>query len=256
MLNSRSVESATAPVRRRPGREVRGRFFVWMACLLLILNLIGFAPTYFLRSWFGGPALHARTHLHGVLFTGWFVLFVIQSLLVARGRLRLHRRLGVIGACLAACMVVSGLVILYYGVLEFQEAGGSIARAGQFLWGNLALLTAFGGFVVAAITLRRHAEAHKRLILLASLAMILQSLGRIGSFGPLRIGSAEASEAVYALGGLAALLAVTVTHDIMTRGRPHPAVLWGSPLLLGSILIGGLLLPATALGEALVRLIY
>jgi hypothetical protein len=227
-----------------------------MALLLLALNLIGFAPTYFLRSWFNGPALPARTLVHGILFTGWFVLFLTQSLLVARGRLRLHRRLGVVGACLAACMIGSGLMILYHGVLEFQAAGGSVARAGQFLWGNLALLTAFGGFVVAAIALRRNPEAHKRLILLASLAMIPQSLGRIGAFGPLRIGSAEGSEAVYALGGLAALLAVVVAHDIVTRGRPHSAVLWGSPILLGSILVAGLIIPTTWLGEALVRTIY
>jgi hypothetical protein len=228
-----------------------------MALTLLAINLIGFAPTYFLRTWFGGTALSLRTHLHAFLFTSWFLLLVVQSALVARGRLGSHRRLGALGAVLAASMVASGLNILYYGVLEFQEAGGSVQRASQFLWGNLALLFAFTGFFSAAIWLRHRPEAHERLILLASLAMTPQSLGRIGTFAPLQIGTTTAgSEALYALGGLVLLLSILLVYDLATRRRPHPAVLWGSPLLLGSIVVAGLVIPATSFGQSLVRLIY
>ena len=228
-----------------------------MAVTLLGINLIGFAPTYFLRAWFDGSELPFRTHLHALLFTSWFVLLVVQAGLVSRGHLSVHRRLGIAGAFLAAAMVLSGLSILYYGVLEFREAGGSVHRASQFLWGNLALLFSFAGFVCAAIVLRHRSEAHKRLMLLASLAMIPQSLGRIGTFGPLQIGTSPAgSEALYALGGLTLLLSILLVYDIAVRRRPHAAVLLGSPLLLGSIVVAGLVIPATSFGQSLVRFVY
>ena len=122
------------------------RFVLWFAVLLLALNIIGFAPTYFLRGAFNSPELPLRTKLHGVLFTSWFVLLIVQSVLVQAGQRRFHRRLGGLGAVLAGLMILSGLSILYRGVLEFRESGGSVERASQFLWGNLILVIAFRVF--------------------------------------------------------------------------------------------------------------
>ncbi len=233
------------------------RFFFWMALLLLVLNVVGFSPTFFLRRVFDGPALAPRTIVHGVLFTAWFVLFFVQAGLVEARRIRAHRRLGTAGAVLAALMVVSGLIILYFGVLDFRDSGGDVARASQFLWGNLTLLAAFAVFVALGVRNRRRPPAHKRLMLLASLAMMGQALSRMGTFPPLQIGSsAQVSEAVYGLGGLALLLCAVIVHDVLVRGRPHPTVAWGAPALLGSILIAGLVLPFTSLGQSIVALIY
>lgn len=239
-----------------PGRrKVPGRFFfVGMAGLLLALNVVGFAPSFFLRARYGGDALPLLTHLHGIVFTSWFVLFLIQSSLVAAGRPRLHRRLGVLGAGLAALMVVSGLTTLYRGVLELLEAGGSVVRASQFLWGNLALLLLFVVFVVLAIAFRRRRATHGRLMLLASLSMMPQSLARLGEFESIRIG--PSSDAVYALGGLVLLLAAVVIHDLRAGGRPHPAVLWGAPAIVAAIALAAVIVPATGFGLFIVELIY
>ena len=69
-----------------PRSAVQSRFFAWMAGLLLLTVVIGFSPTYFLKPFFDTPALTLRTQIHGPLFAAWFVLFFVQTALIARRR--------------------------------------------------------------------------------------------------------------------------------------------------------------------------
>ena len=48
--------------------------------------------------------------MHGIAFTAWLLLLLVQTSLVAAGRVDLHRRLGLGGAALAAVMVVLGTI--------------------------------------------------------------------------------------------------------------------------------------------------
>ena len=57
---------------------------------------------------FGAPALPLLLHAHGLIFTSWIVLFVVQTRLIAGRRTPLHRRLGVVGGLLAVAMLVVG----------------------------------------------------------------------------------------------------------------------------------------------------
>ncbi|HYC33589.1 MAG TPA: hypothetical protein VEB59_14970, partial [Gemmatimonadales bacterium] len=71
------------------------RFFTAMAVTAALIVFVGFAPSYYLRSYFGaGREPSALVHLHGVLSTAWILLFVVQTSLVGAGRTDLHRRLG------------------------------------------------------------------------------------------------------------------------------------------------------------------
>ena len=54
------------------------RFYIVVAVLLLAVNLIGFAPSYFLMNQFAAPSLPTRTHIHGPIFVGWFLMFLVQ----------------------------------------------------------------------------------------------------------------------------------------------------------------------------------
>jgi hypothetical protein len=47
-------------------------------------------------------------YVHGVAFTAWIVLLVVQASLVAGGRTELHRKMGPFSAVLAVAMVVLG----------------------------------------------------------------------------------------------------------------------------------------------------
>ena len=61
------------------------RFYQGMAIACLAAVFAGFARTYFLKSFTGWPPASGVVHWHAALFTGWFVLFFVQTTLIARG---------------------------------------------------------------------------------------------------------------------------------------------------------------------------
>src|SRR6185295_1851119 len=94
----------------RPDRRRRERiFYVGMAVAVVLTVFAGFAPTYFLRPLFTTAPLMPLLHLHGLIFTSWIVLFLIQTTLVAAHRTDIHRRLGIVGGVIATLMVLLGV---------------------------------------------------------------------------------------------------------------------------------------------------
>ncbi|HEX5475859.1 MAG TPA: hypothetical protein VFX12_14460 [Vicinamibacterales bacterium] len=84
---------SVAPPRRRSGRF----FYRGIAIAAILTVFAGFARTYFLKAWTGAPALPLLIHVHGLVFSLWLLLFLGQTILVARRRMGWHRRLGVVG---------------------------------------------------------------------------------------------------------------------------------------------------------------
>ena len=79
-------------------------FYGGMAIAMGLTVFAGFSSTYYLRFFAGGPEatltggpFSALVHVHGALFTAWVLLFIVQTALVARRRVAVHRRLGVAG---------------------------------------------------------------------------------------------------------------------------------------------------------------
>jgi len=91
------VSAGEQAIRRDTGR----RFYTAAALLAIVVVFIGFSRTYYLKAWFGAPALPLLTHVHGAVMTTWFVLFVVQTWLVSTRRVSLHRKLGTFGAVVA-----------------------------------------------------------------------------------------------------------------------------------------------------------
>src|SRR5262245_46641273 len=92
-------------------RQERARdrwFFTGQALAAAVTVFVGFAPTYYLRSAAAGPPLTTLVHVHAIVFTGWILLFIAQTSLIAARRTDLHRRLGVAGAGLVVCLLVVG----------------------------------------------------------------------------------------------------------------------------------------------------
>ena len=142
----------------------------------------GFARTFFLRPLFDVPPIPGRLYLHGVLQASWFCLLVVQATLVAKGRGRLHRRLGVGGAILAAAIAA----VTLYTLLRFPArlSAGKLSTDVTFdpaivLWTDYAELGVYTTFVSAAVWFRRRPDVHKRLMLLASIALVAPALSRM-----------------------------------------------------------------------------
>ena len=64
------------PVLTAEGRNRDHRFFTGMAIAAALTAFIGFAPSYYLSSAFGGRPLTTLVHVHGAIATAWILLFL------------------------------------------------------------------------------------------------------------------------------------------------------------------------------------
>jgi hypothetical protein len=218
------------------GRRRERVFYTGMAVAFIITVFAGFARTYYLRPYFGTPPLTPLLHLHGVVFTSWLVLFVVQATLVAARRVNVHRRLGIVGAAVAVLMVLIGsaTAIIRAKLVEVPPGGPSPL---VFLTIPLGDMLVFASLVGAGFYFRRRGDVHKRLMLLATISILPAATARlpfafIQQVGPL------------AFFGLADLFIVPcLIYDLAARGRVHRATAWGGLLIVASqplrLLIGG-----------------
>ena len=166
-------------------------FYGGMGVLLAAVAVAGFAPTFYLRSWFGAPPtvggateLTPLAQIHGTVFTGWMVLFIIQTSLIASRRVAVHRRLGVAGVVLAVLMIVVGAMTAIAAARRGAAPPG--AESLSFLVVPLMDLVLFAIFVTSAVLRRRDKETHKRLMLLAYVSIIAAGVARLPGVLPVR----------------------------------------------------------------------
>src|SRR5262249_23693053 len=162
--------------RPRPGRD--RRLYKWASVFIPLIVLVGFARTYYLKGLFDTPAIPGLlVHIHGVVMTSWVVLFVTQVSLVAAGRTRFPRRIGGLGAGVAAMVVFVGVAT---GISSAVRGGGPSNLAGlRFLAVPLGDMLVFSILVGIALYSRRRIETHKRLMLLATLSVLSAAIARI-----------------------------------------------------------------------------
>ena len=211
----------------------RRLFYTGLPIAMALTIFIGFAPTYYLKTAFGTPALAPLYHLHGFLFTCWMLLLIVQPALVAARRTPLHRRVGKVGGLLAAGMVVAALAVS----IDLGKRGAAPPGVPPlvFLAVPLTTVVVFPALIGAALWWRNRPETHKRLMLIGTMELVTAGFGRWPVIGPLGPLAYFAATDVF-------LLALLV-HDRATEGRFHPATLWGGLFLVASqplrLMIGG-----------------
>jgi hypothetical protein len=153
-------------------------FFTTLSIVMLLIVLVGFAPSYFLKGAVFAHLPSLLVHLHGAVFSLWIVLFVVQTSLVATGNVRMHRRLGVLGAVIAGLMVVLG-VLAPFGTLRRGAVLPSFFTPASFLIDNVMGILIFGAFVAVAVWQRNNRKVHKRLMLIANVMLMPPPLSRM-----------------------------------------------------------------------------
>jgi hypothetical protein len=161
-----------------------------------------------------------------MLFTSWILLLLTQVTLVAARRAGLHRRLGVAGGLLAVVMVVVGVLTAIGEARRLSAAPGSPALV--FLAIPLGDMLVFSILVTAAFHFRRRSEAHKRLMLVATIGLLTAAIARL----PFDFIRTNGPRAFFGLTDL--VLGVCVLYDLASRRRVHPAYVWGGLLLVAS----------------------
>lgn len=206
-------------------RQGTRRFYVGMAIAVIITVFLGFSRSYFLKAYYGTPELSLLVHIHGLVFTSWVLLFLAQTTLVATGRTDRHRKLGVAGAVLAALLLIVGTTT---AILRVK--GGSAPILGvpplSFLAVPFFDMVVFAMLIGAGLVLRNRPETHKRLMTLATIALTSAPLARLSfvrQAGP---------PGFFGLTDL--FIVAMLVYDLATRGKVHPATIWGGLVIVAS----------------------
>ncbi|MBL6853263.1 MAG: hypothetical protein ISS15_02820 [Alphaproteobacteria bacterium] len=247
-MSSEASELGVGVARGRATIRTRGSFFFIAHVMLLIIVLLGFAPSFYLRAAFHhtGP-LPALLYVHGTALTVWFVLTVVQGWLMRSHRSQLHQQLGYYAAAYAAVVIVLGVLanLMLISQIDSPADGENIV-----VWGNFFALAIFATLVSLAVVFRKKPDAHKRLMLLASISIVGPALARLPRW-PIFAGGLEAGRN-YAIGGLLVMLALLLIYDVIVRKKPHRAT-WGGALVILGTLVGAVFLGLTGIGYHLLH---
>ena len=172
----------------------------------------------------GAFAVPSVIHLHAAVFITWLLLFVVQVVFAATGRIRLHMRVG-------RWMMAYGLVVICVGLMAISEgftarlATGDVFRAQRWLFGTLRDLVFFAPFLAAGWIYRRRPEIHKRLMIVATVILVLPAVSRMTFLGtpvPLWKFMLVWPVPVY----------IAMIHDFRTRKLVHPVYVIGLVAML------------------------
>lgn len=213
------IDSPVMAGRSRPA------FYTWGAIAAIVVVLAGFTRTFYLNPYLARFPLTGLLELHGAIMTTWFTIFLVQTRLVATGRTRIHRRLGVFGAIVAGLVLVVGTTTAIVGA-KLGHAPPGAPPPLVFLVVPLGDMVAFAGLAGTGLLLRRRPETHKRLMLLATLGILTAAIARI----PI-----DALQSA----GLPAFFLVTdvlvigfAAYDTLRNRRLHPAFGWGAAYIV------------------------
>jgi len=213
----RHLEHAAAS-RTKETSSSDANFYLVMVSVAAVIVFVGFAPSFYLKSIIHAPPpLTQLTIAHGVVFTAWVLLFVLQSSLIASKRPAPHRQLGILGAILFGAMISLGLsTAITAAQLGHAPPGAPPPLA--FLALSLFVILAALALVAMGLWNRRRSDWHKRLMLASLFVMTGPGTGRIAI--PLGFASQEVT-----IGFVVTelLLAVAVWYDYRVHKRVHPA---------------------------------
>ena len=201
------------------------KFYSRMALLLVLIVLLGFGPSFYLRGVVPAyprpnPTLPPAVILHGTVFTLWMALIVTQTQLIAARKHAVHMTLGKLGMLFAILMIP----------VMYLTAVWQVARSNQppftdpLTW-TIVPLSVIIPFVVVVWNgweKRRDVQSHKRLMLSAAIMVMMgPSIGRLPIAPPTLPGIT-----IQLLLGLALFIPLFI-WDRRTVGHTHPATRLG-----------------------------
>src|ERR1700710_2306030 len=176
---------------------------------LLFVVILGIVVLGFFKTYFGlFPSFNNVTliqHIHGLLFTLWFVLLFIQPLLIRYGKYRAHRIIGRFTYVLVPCIIIS----IHFIAREAYLNGVAAHKSREDLLAGTYFQTYqifdFAVLYLLAIINKHRTPYHMRYMIATSLAIVGAGLRR-------------ALEHVLGLGGGDAVLYGFLVPDLILVG--------------------------------------
>jgi len=220
------MQSSVTAAATWPPRSDRKAYIVWMA-LVWAGTLVGFGLD--LSRYFGEtPAPPAILHIHGAVYLAWLILVTIQIWLVETGDIRLHKNLGWATAVVSGVMAPLGVVA---ALVDMARQVHHPDYAPQFLGLEFVDMAAFAILIAAGLLWRKNPAAHKRLMILAALAIVDASFSRAWQIGIKVTPPGEFGWWFQYFGGTAVMLIAMAGWDLWRRRRIHTSVLFGMAVL-------------------------
>jgi hypothetical protein len=204
-------------------RGLRRKFYIVLAVLMLLLIFVGFWPSYYGPLMQGTAEAPLLLHVHGVIYIGWMALLILQVTLAARGQMRTHRAVGSFGIAYGALIWILGVIVSFLApAFNVNSGEWTVDQAAAFMPIPLGDMVLFGGFFLAAVIYRGQPELHKRLMLLATMAILFAAAFRLQNAGVSR----PAAIVVWYVP-----LALAMIYDFRQRGRVHVLYLIGAVVM-------------------------
>jgi len=213
----------TKPATPVPGRRFDHYFFSGTAWLMLASVLVGFGPTYYLAGVFSAPLPSRIIHVHGALFSCWILLLIVQNSVAWAGRVDIHKRLGLFGFGLAYLMVVVGWMAATDRLVRGTAPPG--VDTYRFYITPVTDMVIFATLMFFAFRARRDSSAHKRIIYIATVGILIAAIARL----PLSWLFHKAPHAAIAS---YAFLVLLIAYDLWSMHKIHRATLWAGGFLI------------------------
>jgi len=226
-MDNFSIHPVSADVKTGRFRKAR-YFFVAMAVLFPFIVWVGFFPSY-QEMKAGGLEVHWLTHAHAAIMTSWILVFLIQALLAATGKLKYHRQLGLLSLGLGV------LVLIAMGTVSFHILLVNHPPEESFLFDLLLTegfeMASFGLFFSWGVWLRsKDTASHKRLLTLATFVLLTAAVDRAyRTYGFPSLGM-EFPDVVFVY--LDLLLIPMFLYDLITMKRIHRVTWIGSAIVV------------------------
>ncbi len=203
-------------------------FFTSAAIAMIAVSLAGFLPSIANPAGRRAP-LTLLAAVHGIVFLAWQLLFLIQSRLVASGRIAMHRRLGLIGIFLLFLMIPLGYGSTISMVRRGFDLSGDLKvnpqpygeyidpqNASIFPLTDLPIFAILAG---TAIAYRRKPEIHKRLMLFANITLMGAPLAHFIGHTPML---ANLMQPAIIMIPISMFLLAAVARDYVLQRRVRP----------------------------------
>jgi FtsH-binding integral membrane protein len=205
-----------------------------MMAAICLLVVWGFAPSFFLRGWLTPPATYIDRPdwmswafiAHGVLATAWLALFAVQAVLIGRKQLRLHKTIGQSAYPLYFANIATGVFVGFLGArYGFHAVPFDSITFSALPW---MVILAFAVLGWAGLNERRDPQRHKRLMLLATIALADAGIARVAFFHGILPQWMSATTL---------LLIPLVAWDLATLRRLHRTTVLGGLLVAAALLL-------------------
>jgi hypothetical protein len=201
------------------------KFYSRMALFLVLLVLLGFGPSFYLRGIVPSyprpnPTLSPWVIVHGTIFTIWMAIIVAQTQLISARKHAVHMKLGKLGMLFAILMIP----------VMYLTAVWQVARANQAPFTDpltwtivpLTVIIPFAILIWNGWEHRRDVQFHKRVMLSAAIMVVMgPAIGRLPIAPPTMVGIT-----ILLVLGLVLFLPLFV-WDRKTIGQIHPATKLG-----------------------------